>query len=225
MARSEISLGDVCRGIIQVSYKDALTLAWSSLLTILGSILLLTIGASIIALIEMWIETISSESEGEPISERDRLTMFIFEWRNNLFVGLPYSALLLVIAGGGYLYLLIGVTSANLFALLWALLSLYLIVIVLVWVFRAASIRMRTQSQSRSGFRETMERAAYSLVEEPAFTVLYLVWGGLIISLTQIFPPAFVLLGPGLLAVTETVAFEELFGDGAGKIRAGYARR
>ncbi|QIO24801.1 hypothetical protein [Haloarcula sp. JP-L23] len=208
-----------------MSYKDALTVGWSSPLFILGSIPVVTLGASILALSEMWIEIITSESKGRPVSERERFETFVSEWRNNILAGLPYSILFIVIVGGGYLYLVVGATSGNILALLWALLSLYLIVIALIWMFRAASIRMRSVPEDRSGFRYTMERAAYSLAEEPAFTVLYFVWGGFVISLSQIFPPAFVLLGPGILAVTETVAFEELFGDGAERIRFGYVRR
>lgn len=224
MADSQPSLGTVFRAVGRVCYTDALTLAWSSVLCILGSVPLVTTGASVLALTETWLTVINTETEGRTLTERRRLKLFIETWRANIRSGIPYGIVLVVVLGGSYAYLILSSVGGSGLYLVWTLLSLYLVVIVLGWEFRAASIRMRSPNSDRPGFREAMERGAYSLVERPGYTVLQFVGFGGVLLLAGLFPPAFVALGPGIIAVSESVGFEELFGDGAERIRAAYAR-
>ncbi|HET7325384.1 MAG TPA: hypothetical protein VFJ06_13740 [Halococcus sp.] len=224
MADGQIQLGTVVRAVGRVCYTEALTVGWSSVLFVLASIPLFTIGASLLALVETWISIITAESRGEVISERERVRLFTDTWRANLVAGVPYSLSLLVIVAGSFVYRILGSTTGSALVLLWTLVSLYVVVIVLGWEFRAASIRMRSAESARPDFREAMGRAAYSLVEEPGYTVLHLAWFGGVLILSSIVPPAFVVLGPAVFAVSETVGFEELFGDGSEAVRAVYAR-
>lgn len=224
MADGNVRLGTVVRAVGRVCYTEALTVAWSSVLFVLGALPVITIGTSLLALVETWTTVVTAESVGKTTSERDRFRTFVDAWRNNLLAGVPYSLGVLFVVAGSAVYLVLETTSGSAIFLLWTLLSLYVVVIVLGWEIRSASIRMRSPPADRPRFRDAMERAAYSLVEHPGYTVLQFVWFGSVMVLFRVFPPAFVLLGPAVLVVSETVGFEELFGDGSEAIRMAYAR-
>lgn len=224
MADGTVRLGTVVRAVGRVCYAEALAIAWSSALFVLGSLPLLTVGASLLALVEIWITVVTTESAGKTTSERELLRLFIDTWRDNIVAGIPYSLALSVVVAGSFVYFVLGSASESGLFLLWTLVGLYLVVIVLGWEFRAASVRMRSPAADRPRFREAMERAAYSLIENSGYTVLHLAWFAGVLLLLAVLPPAFVLLGPAVFAVSETVGFEELFGDGAETVRAAYAR-
>jgi hypothetical protein len=224
MADGQISLGTVARAVGRVCYSEALTVGWSSVLFVLSALPLITIGGSLLALVETWITVVSTESEGRDISERDRLNVFLNTWRENLLAGVPYSFVLLLVVCGSLVYYVLGSVGESGLFLLWTLVSLYFVVVVLGWEMRAASIRMRSPAHDRPRFREAMERAAYSFLDHVGYGVLHFAWFAGVLLLLRLLPPAFVMLGPALLAVSETVGFEELFGDGSETIRAAYAR-
>jgi len=224
MASRRPSLGIVARAIGRVCYAEALTVAWSSVLFVLGSLPVLTIGASLLALTETWLTIVDAESEGRNVTERERFGVFARTWRESLFGGIPYSLALALVVAGSLVYFVLGSAGRSGLLLVWTLVGLYLVVIVLGWEFRAASVRMRSPAAERPGFREAMERAAYSVLDSPGYSVLALAWFASVLFSLTVFPPAFVALGPAVLCVTETVGFEELFGDGAETIRAAYAR-
>lgn len=225
MTDEQLSIGTVVRAVARVCYSEALTLAWSSVVFVLGCLPLLTVGASLLALVETWVSVVTAESLGEKVTERERLRGFVGTWRDNLLAGIPYSVALGLVVVGSVLYFVLGSTGESGLFFLWTLISLYLVVVVLGWEFRAASVRMRAPERDRPSFRESMERAAYSFFDELGYSVLHLAWFGAVLSLLAVLPPAFVMIGPGVLAVSETVGFEELFGDGSEAVRAAYARR
>lgn len=224
MVEGDVHPGTVVRAVCRIYYSEALTLGWSSVLFVLGSLPLVTIGASLIALVEIWITVVSTESSGKKINERELLVLFAKTWFDNILAGIPYSLAFLLVGVGSFVYLALGTASGSGIFLLWTLVSFYVVVVVLGWEFRAASIRMRSSTINLPGFRETMERAAYSLIENPWYSILQFAWFGVILFLLRVFPPAFIILGPAVLAISEIVGFEELFGDGAETIRAAYAR-
>lgn len=224
MTDQRFSLGTVIRAVGRVCYSEALTIGWSSALFVLSALPLITIGASLLALVETWITVVTAESRGENVNERERLRKFSTTWRNSLLAGVPYSLALLLVVTGSFVYFVLGSVDESGLFLLWTLISLYVVVIVLGWEFRAASIRMRSSVIEPPRFRDAMEHAAYSYLENPGYTVLHLAWFASVLFVLTFLPAAFVLLGPGILAVSETVGFEELFGDGSEAIRAAYAR-
>ncbi|MDX1584743.1 MAG: hypothetical protein R3338_14185 [Thermoanaerobaculia bacterium] len=224
MGDGQLSLGTVARTIGRVCYSEALTVGWSSVLFVLSALPLITVGASLLALMETWITVVSTETEGRNLSERERLRVFTSTWRENLLAGVPYSFALLLVVCGSLVYYVLGSVGGSGIFLLWTLVSLYFVVMVLGWELRAASVRMRSPAHDRPHFREAMERAAYSFLDNVGYSVLHLAWFAGILFLVRLLPPAFVMLGPALLVVSETVGFEELFGEGAETIRAAYAR-
>lgn len=224
MADRNVRLGTVVRAVGRICYTEALTIGWSSGLFVLGSLPLLTLGASLIALVETWVTVITTESAGKAVSERERFRLFVGTWRDNIIAGVPYSLVLLFVVGGSFAYFAFGSIGESGLFLVLTLIGLYLVITIVGWEFRAASIQMRSPASDRPRFREAMERAAYSFTENLGYTVLQLAWFAVVLLLLAILPPAFVLLGPAVLAISETVGFEELFGDGSEAVRAAYAR-
>ncbi|PSP55763.1 hypothetical protein BRC82_04040 [Halobacteriales archaeon QS_1_67_19] len=222
MTNRDVELGSVLRAFVRVAYTESLTVATTSLLFVLGSLPLITAGSAFVAIVEVWTETVLAESEGRRLRERERAGRFVEAWLANLRAGVPYSAVLLVAMTGLVAYRRLSVVTGDALFFLWTLVGLYAVVVVAVWLLRAASIRVRAAGDPPR-FIAAMRRAGYSLLEEPSFTVLTIVGAGIVCLLGLVSPPVFVVVGPGLLAAGEVVGFEELFGDSAAAIRAAYA--
>lgn len=223
MGDRTVDLGAVIRAFIRAVYTEAVTVLTTSLLFILCSLPLITAGAAVIALVEVWTEVVLTEVHGRQIHERERVSLFLRTWRKNLWAGIPYSVVLFFSLAGLVIYRRLSVVTGDILFLLWTLIGLYVVMIVTVWVLRAASIRVRSEATALPGFIETIERAGYSLLERPSFTVLTIASAGSICFLGILSPPVFIVLGPGVLAAGEVVGFEELFGERAETIRAAYA--
>lgn len=208
----EIDLTGSVAAFSRIAYSDLLTLAIASVLATIVSLPLVSIGAAILALVETVTVVVTGEGRGGPTTERQRIRLFFESFRENLRRGLPYSVALLgtVVAAG---YYALGSTGGSGLFLIGALLGLYAIVIVLAWLLRIASVAIR--SSDEPSFLEAAREGAYIGLEYPWYTALQLVTVGVILLIAFPFPPAYVLLVPGLLALLEVVAFEETAGRGA----------
>jgi len=223
MTADRIRPGTVVRALVRTAYGDLVTLVTTSAIFVALSLPVLTAGASLLALVEVWTDAVYTELEGGEVSERDRARSFLAHWRDSLLAGLPYSLILGTVVAGTFAYVrLLVATRAGLF-LIWTVASFYLVAIVVVVLLRAASIRARTDEPL--SFRPAVRRALSSLAEAPGFTVLTVTAAGLVVLLWLVSEVLFVLVVPGFLAAGEVVAFEELFGVGAEKIRIAYADR
>lgn len=222
MTDRNVELSAVLRAFVRAAYTESVTVLTTSLLFILGSLPLLTAGAALVATVEVWTDVVLAETTGRRVTERERAANFVETWNANVRAGVPYSVVLLVALAGLVVYRRLSVVTGDALFFLWTLVGLYAMVVVAAWLLRAASIRVRSDGDP-PGFREAMERAGYSLLEVPSFSVLTVAGAGAICYLGVASPAAFVVIGPGLLAAGEVVAFEELFGERAETIRAAYA--
>jgi hypothetical protein len=208
----EIDLTGSVAAFGRIAYSDLLTLAIVSVLATLASLPLVTVGAAILALVETVTAVATGEGRGGPTKERQRVRLFVESFRANLRRGLPYSVALLgtVLTAG---YYVLGASGGSGLFLIGALLGLYAVVIVLAWLLRAASVTVR--STTDVSFVDAVHEGGYLGLEYPWYTALQLVTVGMILLFAFPFPPAYVLVVPGLLALLEVVAFEETAGRGA----------
>jgi uncharacterized membrane protein YesL len=208
----EIDLTGSIAAFGRIAYSDLLTLAIVSVLATLASLPLATIGAALLALVETVTVVVTGEGRGGPTKERQRIRFFVESFRANLRRGLPYSLVLLgtVLTAG---YYVLGASGGSGLFLVGALLGLYAVVIVLAWLLRTASVTIR--STTDVSFVDAAREGAYLGLEYPWYTALQLITVGTILLFAFPFPPAYVLLVPGLLALLEVVAFEETAGRGA----------
>ncbi|WP_224448708.1 hypothetical protein [Haloprofundus salilacus] len=157
------------------------------------------------------------------MSERARLAAFRESFRANLRRGLPFSLLALAVVATTYAYSTIALAVRRPTFLLGALAGLYAVVIVVVILFRAASLIARAPEETDGPSATTALRdAAYHLLETPSFSVLQCCFAALLLGLCIAVGIAVVLLLPGLLALLEVVSFDETTGEGAERIVLAY---
>lgn len=210
--RADLDLAGSIAAFGRIAYSDLMTLVIVSVLATILSLPLITIGAALLALVETITTVVTGEGRGGPTKERQRVRCFLESFRANLRYGVPYSIVLagtLVTAG----YYALGSTSGSGLFLIGALLGLYVIVITLAWLLRTASIAIRASNSV--SFIDAAREGAYLGLEYPWYTALQLVTVGGILLIVFLFPPAYVLLVPGLLALLEVITFEETAGRGA----------
>lgn len=200
----------------RVAYSDLVTIVTMSLLTVLFSLPLVTVGAALLALVETLTATVV-DPDGPP-HERDRIRLYVRSVRENLRPGLPFSALFLATFVTTLGYLLLASAWEDGLLLLGGFIGLYAIVIVTTWLLRAATLVIRADS----GFFDAMKEGAYIAFEHPSYTVLQLATAGGLLAFGIAFWIAIPLLIPGLLALLEIVSFEETAGDGALGIVSAY---
>lgn len=216
----EVSPGTTLRAVARVVYGDLVTVVATSLLFVLAALPLVTLGGALLALVATWTEVVTRRDTGAPPSERGRGALFLDALWRNVRAGVPYSVLLVAVAGLTGVYYAVGVTRGSGLFLLAALVGLYAAVGALAWCLRAASFRVRTDRPL--GAREAFHLAGRTFLDEPAFAVLVGVGFAVALSVGAVVRVLLPLVVPGVLVVVEVVAFEELAGDGAGAVRATY---
>ncbi|WP_117594529.1 hypothetical protein [Haloprofundus halophilus] len=208
----------------RATYSDLVTVVALSVAASLASLPLVTLGAALLALVETMTDVVEGEAAGRRVSERARLAAFRESFRRNLRRGLPLSLLAIAVVATTYAYSTIALTVRQPAFLLGALAGLYAVVIVVVVLFRAASLVARAPEEPRTELSTTtaLRDAAYHLLETPSFSVLQSCFAALLLGLCVSLGIAVVLLLPGWLALLEVVAFEETTGEGAERIVLAY---
>jgi len=219
---SEVRLGTVIRATLRAVYGDLVTVVVTSALFVLVALPVVTVGAGVLALIETWTDVLTRRDTGAPPSERGRAGLFLASVRRNLVAGLPYSAVLAAVVGLTAVYYTLSVSQELAVFLLATLVGLYAVVIAIVWCLRAASFRVR--SDPPLGARGSFHLAGQTFVDHPSFTVLVAAAVAGVLLAGSAAVVTVVLLVPGVLAIIEVVAFEEVAGDGAAAIRSTYRR-
>jgi len=219
---SEVQPGVVATTVGRVLYTDLLTVVVTSLLFAVASLPVVTLGAAVLALVETWTTVLTRRNSGAPPTEWGRARLFVAAFRRHLLTGLPYSLLLVAVASLTALYYLVGVARGSALFLLAALAGLYVVVVAVMWVLRAASFRARADPSL--GVRRSVGRAGETFVDHPSFAVLLAASVGVVLLAASAARITVVVLLPGVLAAVEVVAFEEVAGDGAAAIRSAYRR-
>lgn len=210
---SEIDLLGSVTAFGRVAYTDLLTIVVVSVSFTVASIPLVTIGAAIIAAVETMTAVVTGEGRGGPTSERQRVGLFVASFRANLRRGVPYSTALVVVVATTSFYAVAATTRRSGLLFLGALLGFYAVVIAIAWLFRAASIAIR--SGETVGFVDAVREGAYLALEYPWYAALHLITVGFVLLVSFAAPPAYALVVPGSLAVLEVIAFEETGGRGS----------
>lgn len=214
--------GTVATAVARVVYTDLLTVVVTSLLFVVASLPVVSLGAALLALVETWTVVITQRDSGAPPSERGRTRLFVAAFRRHLVAGLPYSLLLSAVAGLTALYYAVGIARGSSVFLLATLAGLYAVVIVTVWSLRAASFRVRADPPL--GVRRAIGRAGRTFVDHLSFSVLVAAGVGAVLLAATAARIVIALVLPGALAIIEIVAFEEIAGDGAAAVRSTYRR-
>lgn len=206
---------------LRVAYSDLVTVIVTSVLTALAALPIVTLGGAILALVDTMQTVVTAEGHGAaPHTERERIRYYTESFRSNLVRGVPFGIVLVAAVGSTLAYTRIAFGTASSPFLVGAVVGLYVVVLLAVWVFRAGSLTVGESEPS--GFRESMREAWYHLLAEPAYTALQAILAGVLVVSTAWTRIGLVLLLPGLLGVLEVVSVSELSGDGAADIVFGY---
>lgn len=217
----EESLKASVAAFARVAYSDLATVVLVSLSVTVVSVPVVSLGAAVLAATETMTAVVTGEGRGGPIHERDRLTLFVDSFRDNLRRGLPFTAVLLAVVGTATAYARIAsVTRIGTFYL-GALAGVYAVVIAVAWCFRAASVIVRAPDDP-PGFLAAMRDGAYLFLDAPAYAALHVLAAGVVTFAAIWSNVGVAVLLPGLLALLEVVSFEEVAGDGATAIVLAY---
>lgn len=218
----EVTPGAVLRAAARVVYGDLVTVVATSLAFALAALPVVTLGAALLALVDTWTTVVTERDTGAPVTERGRLRLFARSFRSHLWAGVPYSLVLLAVTGLTAVYAVVGVARGSGLFLLAAVVGGYLVIGALLWCLRAASVQVRTVPVPPT--RVAFGRAGVTLADRPYFAVLVATLAAALVVAGALVRVAVPLVLPGVLAVVEVVAFEELAGEGAAAVRETYRR-
>lgn len=216
MSKSLPSPVETATTALRVLYAELLTVAAVSVLTTLASLPLLTVGPAMLAAVEVLTTVATRRDTGAPPTERGRIRLFAGAVRRNLKAGLPFSLLLLSVAGVTAFYYVVGTAQNDGGLLLLALLGAYGVVGALAVTLRVGSFRART-SPPPSAVR-AVRLTGRSFTDQRSYTVLWFVAIGGLLAVASYVPVTVPMLLPGVLGVLEVVAFEAVVGDGAAAV-------
>lgn len=220
-ADEEVDPMGALSAFVRISYSDLVTVITTSLLTTLAALPVVTIGAGILALVDTLTTIITAEGRGEaPHTERARLRYYVASFRRNLRRGIPYSLVLVSVGLATASYVAIAFSTGSTPFLVGGVVGLYAVVLTTMWVFRAASVTVR--SPEHPGFKTAMSEAWYHLLEELSYTALQAIGIATLVLATGFLRIAVPLLLAGLVGVLEVVSYEEVSGEGATTLYYGY---
>ncbi|QRV17404.1 DUF624 domain-containing protein (plasmid) [Haloterrigena salifodinae] len=211
----DLELADSIATFVRVAYDELATVVVTSVLFVLTSLPIITVGAAIIALVETLTAVVAGDS---PRREVDRARQFVRSYRCNLRAGIPFSGVLIGVVASTYLYLILAIGQGSEF-ILGGLVGLYAIVVVVTLLFRAASILARLPENERPNAVEALREAVRVSLFRLSYTILHLATVGVLLVAGGSVWISLVILVPGLLAILEVIAFEDMAGDGAGAVR------
>ncbi len=205
---------------LRISYSDLVTVTVMSLLMTAAAIPVVTLGGAILAGVDTLTRIIRAEGrDTAPSSERARVQYFYQSFRANFRRGIPLGILLLAAIVMTGVYVQVAFTTQSTGFMLGSIVGLYVIVLVMVWVYRIASITARAETPPNT--IESVREAWYHLVDNLSWTSLQAILVATLIVLL-LWTRIGILLLPGILAVLEVVVFEERNGHGAESLVLGY---
>lgn len=213
MSGDEVSMPNVWAtfsAFVRIVYTEMLTVVLLSVAFTLTMIPVVTLGSGLVALVHT-MQTVVLSSDRPP--ERDRLKLFVSEFRAHLYTGLPYTGAAVLAAFAIFSYISLVVTAPGIQAILGGLVGFYALIIVPVWLFRISNLSTNYSSES-TGFIHALIYSGQLTVEYPLYTFLHLVSVGALIVICSIVPIALFVVLPGVLAVLEVLICEEVAGEG-----------
>jgi len=216
----------VLRSFGRIAISDALTIVVLSVLYSMASLSIITIGPALLALMDAFYASVSHTGTGggAPDSVAGRASHFVGSIWTHLRYGIPYTVVILAALFGGYVYIRLALFGESVQSLIASVVGLYAVVIVLVLLFRAADIVVREDESDRPGFIRGLRLAWSSLGSNVPYSIIQVVVA-IALAVVPIFalsPLVLVFALPGLLALLELLAYEELSGAGAKAIRFAY---
>lgn len=203
----------------RATYSDLTSVVALSLVFSLSVLPVVTLGPAIVAIVAAQTEGVTGYTAGKKITERERLRSFRETFRTEFRRSLPLGILLIAVTGTTLLYAGLAVANQSGVLLVGTLVGCYVLVAVLVTVFRAATLIVREGAPSA---RQALWDAARHLLSTPSFSALHALFATLLVVLCLGLGIAVVVLLPGVLAVLEVVAYEETAGDGALRVVRAY---
>lgn len=203
----------------RAAYSDLVTVVVVSLLFWIGSLPIVTLGASLVAATETMRAVVDAQLDGRGFGERSRVAHFRAAYRANLRRGVLVSLVLVGIAAVTTWYAVVGTVQQRGVFLVAALVGLYGFTVVTLLSFHAADLRVAGGGLSlRDAFSVALQRA----VAHPSFTVLETMFAVLVTVICVALGLTVVLVLPGFLALLTVVAGEETDGAGASTIVRAY---
>ncbi|POG54255.1 hypothetical protein [Haloferax marisrubri] len=203
----------------RAAYSDLVTVIVVSLLFWIGSLPILTLGASLAAATETMRAVVDARLDGRGFNERSRIAQFSTSYRGNLQRGIPVSLALVGVAGVTMWYAIVGTAQQRGVFLVAALIGFYGFTIVTLLSFHAADFRT---VEARLSLRDAFSVASQRALAYPSFTVLESTFAVLITILCVALGLTVVLVLPGLIALLTVVAGEETEGASAAAVVKAY---
>ncbi|MCU4716790.1 hypothetical protein [Halapricum hydrolyticum] len=216
----------VLRTFGRIAVSDAVTIVVLSVLYSVASLSIVTIGPALLALMDTFYASVTHTGTGggAPDSVTGRASHFVSSIWTYFRAGLAYTVVILGSGVAMYVYLRLALYGDSIVSLLGGVLGLYAVVVVLVLLFRAADIVVREDESDRPGFVGGLRLAWHSMGANVPYSAIHAVTA-IVLTLVPILvltPLAVVFVLPGLLALLELLAYEELHGAGAKTIRFAY---
>ena len=200
---------------LRIAYRELSSIVLLNVAFVLASLPLVTVGAAVIALCETVTRMLTDRPPRRATTERDRLRLFASSFREHVVAGVPYSACVIWVAISMISYVRLAAARSDGLFFVGALFGLYVFVILIVWLFRAASVVVRHPERS-PGFRTAVFEGGHLALSAPYYSALQILSvGGLIVVTGIAGGIGIALLFPCLTAVVEVIAYEELTEGGA----------
>lgn len=214
----------VLRTYARIAISDFVTIFVLSVLYVVASMSIITIGPALLALMDAFYSSVSHTGTGggAPASTRGRASQFVSSIWTYLRTGLPYTAAVILTVYALITYSLLAFDGGSVRAIVFGVLGIYVSVLGLVLLFRAADIVVRADDEERPRFFSALRKAWNSLWSNVAMAGIHIVTATVVTILTMIFIVTALCLLPGLLALLELLHYEELDGAGAKAIRFAY---
>ena len=203
--------------LAKVGYHEITTVIAISVVFWLFTLPVVTIGATLLALLDVMGDVYH---DGSPRTERGRVRRFAVSVRANLVRGLPLTVLVLFVFVNTVWYFAIVLSEPGSYYLVGGLVGVYALLVAFLFSFRLANVAVRTGADWRSAAR----RAGTGWLRNPHFSVLQISVATIMILVSVAFPVALLLALPGWLALFELVSYEELFGSDPRTVLARYRR-
>lgn len=216
----------VLRAFGRIALSDAVTIVLLSLLYSIASLSIVTIGPALLALMDTFYASVTHTGTGggAPDTAAGRASHFVESIWTYLWPGLPYTAAVIFTVIWTYFYMQFAIWGGTIPLMLIGVVGLYVVVIGIVLLFRAANIVVREDAEDRPGFFGGLRLAWRSLTSNVAYAAIHAVTAIVltIVPILVLTPLAVVVVLPGLLALLELLNYEELSGAGAKTIRYAY---
>lgn len=214
----------VLRTFGRITISDAVTIFVLSILYFVASMSIVTIGPALLALMDAFYSSVSHTGTGggAPTSTRGRASHFVSSIWTYLRTGLPYTVAVIIAVYSLISYSWLVFTGGSIPSIVFGVLGIYVSILGLVLLFRAADIVVRADDEERPRFFSALRLAWRSLWSNVALAGVHIVTATVVTLVMMVFVATAVCFLPGLLALLELLNYEELDGAGAKAIRFAY---